>query len=96
MKQVKCDNVLYNAQFLLCSHKLSKSERQKILRKRKSCEHKRTILQKRRSDYAKLEPVKKTKILEQYQKTATEWYRSMDSFEKNALVATKAKQKRKF
>ena len=43
MKQLKCQNVLYNVQFLSCSHKFSNSERQKIVRKHKSSGHKKTF-----------------------------------------------------
>ena len=62
VKVVKCDNILYNVQFLLCSHNLSKVEKQKILRKHKSSAHKETILRKRRADYADMGPAEKKNV----------------------------------
>ena len=90
MKQGKCEDVLYNVLFLSCSHKLSKTERQKIVRKHKCSRHKRTILEKKRTDYANLQPVQKKQHLEKCRRITKSIYKSMDPLNKKALLRSKA------
>ena len=85
MKQVKCENVSYDLQFLSCSHNLSNSERQKVIRKHKSSGQKRAILEKRRGDYRNLEPAEKKICVDRRKDN----YKSMDHCEKKSLLDTK-------
>ena len=60
--KVNCENVSYDVQFLSCSHKLSNSERQRIVRKHKSSGEKRTISEKYRSYYRNMGPAEKKNV----------------------------------
>ena len=57
--KVICDETEYVIQFILCSCKLTRTERQKILKRQKYSEQKIAISRKRKKCYAELEPVKK-------------------------------------
>ena len=100
IKYVKCENVLYTVQFLLCSHKLSNLERQKIVRKHKSSEHKSTMLGKRGSNHANLERKRSKenyKLMDFSKKklllnNKAEKYKSMDNIRKKPLLEANAKK----
>ena len=87
MNFLKCENVLYNVQFLLCSHQLTNSERQKIVRKHKSSGHKRRILEKCRHSHANLEPVEQKQYLEKRRKN----YKFMDPKKRKFISIPKLK-----
>ena len=89
---LKREEVGYTVEFLSCLHQLSKSEKQRIVRKHKSSEHKRAISEKRKSDYANLQAARKKQCLEKFRKEQTEKYKLMDPLKKKALLETKAEK----
>ena len=86
-QKLKCEEIEYDIQFLSCSCHLTKSERQKVLRKHKSTTQKRSLSDKRKQSlhictwYAKLESSKKKIRSEK----ATLNYKSMDPIKKKGL-----------
>ena len=86
-QKLKCEEIEYDIQFLSCSCHLTKSERQKVLRKHKSTTQKRSLSDKRKQSlhictwYAKLESSKKKIRSEK----ATLNYKSMDPIKKKSL-----------
>ena len=102
-QKLKCDGIEYDIQFFSCSHELTKSERQKIVRNHKSSAHKRGVLQKCKDKYASLEPAKKKEKLDKYKsmdpikkkvlnETRVKKYISMDSYNKNKPLMKKAEK----
>ena len=58
-QRLECDEIKYDILFLSCSCQITKSERKKVQRKHKSTTQKRLLDDKRKDEYANLEPVKK-------------------------------------
>ena len=84
-QRLECDEIKYDILFLSCSCQITKSERKKVQRKHKSTTQKRLLDDKRKDEYANLEPVKKKLMLEK----AALNYKSMDPREKRILNETK-------
>ena len=91
-ERLECnDRMEYDILFLLCScNQLTKSERKKVQRKHKSTTQKRLLDDKRKDEYANLEPVQKKIMLEK----AALNYNKMDPMKRNVLLETN-KQKYK-
>ena len=96
--KVICDETEYVIQFILCSCKLTRTEKQKILRRQIYSEQKIAISRKRKKCYAELEPVKKKlrlDILNRYYNNKkqdilsnlAEKYKSMSASTKDSLLA---------
>ena len=68
-QKLKCEEIEYNIQFISCSCQLTKSERQKIIRKHKSTIQKSLLADKSKENYhkwyANLEPAKKKRRSEE-------------------------------
>ena len=77
---LKREEVGYTVEFLSCLHQLSKSERQRIVRKHKSSEHKRAISEKRKIDYANLEPAKKNNVWGNFEKRLHQRLKNIDEW----------------
>ena len=89
-ERIECNEMEYDILFLLCSCQLTKSETKKVQRKHKSTTQKRLLDDKRKDEYANLEPVQKKIMLEK----ATLDYNKMDPMKRNVLLETN-KQKYK-
>jgi predicted HD phosphohydrolase len=80
-------------QFLSCSsEKLTKTERQKIVRKHKSSSYKRTKCDKDKQYYANLEPARKRKRIEKESQKVSLHYRSMGHVEKKLFLDAQVKK----
>ena len=78
--------VAYIIRFLNCYSNLSRTLKEKVLRKHKSNLQKRSLAEKRRESYANMEPGAKRKYLF----SKAEWYKSLDSAEKEKLLSERA------
>ena len=87
-QKLKCDEIEYDIQFFSCSCQLTKSEKQKILRKHKSTAHKILLANISKENYANLEHAKK-KI--RSEKNILN-YKSIDPTKKKEFNETKAKK----
>ena len=105
-KRLECDEIEYDIQFLSCSCQITKSEREKVVRKHKSTTQKRSLDDKRKDEYTNLEPVQKKIMLEKaalnhnkmdpmkkklLNETKTQKYKSMDPIKKKVLLDSQTK-----
>ena len=105
-ERLECDEIEYDIQFLSCSCQITKSEREKVVRKHKSTTQKRLLDDKRKNEYTNLESVQKKIMLEKaalnhnkmdpmkkklLNETKTQKYKSMDPIKKKVLLDSQTK-----